>query len=204
MHITVLQSGGSIYTSNAYFITGTWNRIEDVNTLVDAGKDPLLLRSLDQARNGVGKRRLEQVVLTHSHYDHTELLGEIITLFQPAVYAFSDSLPGVTHLLQHGQQLRFGDREFEVLHTPGHSSDSACFYCPQEKILFSGDTPLVINSPEGSYEEAFLSALEYLCRLDIQAVYFGHGAPLQQGCNERLKLSLKNAVEGNRRRTASS
>lgn len=199
MHITVLQPGGSIYTSNAFFITGTWNRIEDVNTLIDTGKDPVLLRSLDQARNGVGKRRVEQVVLTHSHYDHIELLTEVIERFQPCVYAFSEGLPGVTQLLQHGQCLRFGDAEFEVLHTPGHSSDSACFYCAAEKVLFSGDTPLVINSAEGSYEDAFIAALENLCRLDVRAIYFGHGAPLLDGCNDRLRLSLSNVLGGIRR-----
>ena len=198
MHITSLQSGGRVYTSNAYFITGTWNRIEDINTLVDTGKDPQLLKSLDQARNGVGKRRLEQVVLTHSHYDHIELLPQIATLFSPVVFAFTEGLQGVTHILQDGQRLIFGDEEFEVLHTPGHSSDSACFYCPTDKVLFSGDTPLIINSPEGSYQEAFLCALERLCRLDIRSIYFGHGAPLLTGCNERLRLSLNTALAGKR------
>jgi len=39
--------------------------------------------------------------------------------------------------------LQVADRQFEEIHTPGHSSDSIYLYCPAEKVLFANDTPLI-------------------------------------------------------------
>ena len=78
---------------------------------------------------------------------------------------------------------------FEVIHTPGHSSDSICLYNQAEGVLFAGDSPLLITSPTGTYETGFLVALEKLCARDVRRIYFGHGAPLTEGCNQRLRES---------------
>ena len=44
MKIVNLTQGSAVYTSNAYLLTGTWNAIPDVNTLVDTGRDKKLSR----------------------------------------------------------------------------------------------------------------------------------------------------------------
>jgi glyoxylase-like metal-dependent hydrolase (beta-lactamase superfamily II) len=85
--------------------------------------------------------------------------------------------------------LKAGDRVFEVLHTPGHSSDSICLYCPEEGALFAGDTPLLVHSSDGTYEESFAAAFEKICARNVRAIYFGHGAPLLEDCNVRLRWS---------------
>ena len=82
-----------------------------------------------------------------------------------------------------------GDGYFETIHTPGHSSDSICLYNQAEGVLFAGDSPLLITSPTGTYEAGFLAALEKLCARDIRRIYFGHGAPLTERCNQRLRES---------------
>jgi len=193
MKIINLIHQSKVYTSNVYLITGTWNAIEDVNTLIDVGRDPAMIERLDSASTGVGKKRVEQVVLTHCHYDHASLLPTIQKLYNPTVYAASTSLEGVHQLLKGGERMRLGDRFFEVIAMPGHSNDSICLYCEEEKVLFAGDTPLIIRSKDTQYEEAFLNALAYLTTKDIECIYFGHGAPLVRDCREILKLSLKNA-----------
>jgi glyoxylase-like metal-dependent hydrolase (beta-lactamase superfamily II) len=94
-----------------------------------------------------------------------------------------------------------GDENFEVIHTPGHSSDSICLYNQTEGVLFAGDSPLMITSSTGTYEAGFLAALKKVCARDVRAIYFGHGAPLLAGCNTRLRRSLEIITESAKRRS---
>lgn len=192
MKIINLTEKSKLYTSNVYLVLGTWNALDDVNTLVDVGRDPSIIEKINYASTGVGKRKVDQVILTHNHYDHVSLLPQIREVFKPKVYAFSASLKGVDLHLKDGQILRLGDRMFEVIHTPGHSSDSICLYCEENGVLFAGDTPLIINSANGSYDKSFVQVLEKICSRDIKAIYPGHGPSLLDKCNERLHDSLEN------------
>lgn len=192
MKVNNLSENSKIYTSNVYLLTGDWNCIQDVNTLVDVGRDQTVIDAINRASTGVGKVKVEKVILTHNHYDHTSLLPQIKGLFKPQVYACSSSLEGVDTCVKGGEMIKVADRMSEIIHTPGHSSDSLCLYCAEDGILFAGDTPLVICSPGGSYEPGFIKALEYICKKDIKTIYFGHGSPLTQGCNEALQETLRN------------
>ncbi len=194
MKILNLAAKNGVYSCNVYLVLGSWNALRDVNTLVDVGRDPSLFERLDQASTGVGKKRVEQVILTHSHYDHAANLPQVRERYSPVVHAFSASLEGVDSLLENGERLRMGDGIFEVLHVPGHSYDSVCLYCPEEGVLFSGDTTLQIQSLGGSYEMGYILGLEKLCRRDIQAVYPGHGDPILRNYNEVLCHTLRNVL----------
>ena len=41
--------------------------------------------------------------------------------------------------LKDGDVLKIGDESLRVIHTPGHSEGSVCFFCPEMKIAFTGD-----------------------------------------------------------------
>lgn len=195
MKIINLTENNGVYTCNVYLVLGTWNGMQDVNTLVDVGRDPHVIERIESAATGVGKKRVEQVVLTHSHYDHAANLPLIRKAFHPIVCAFSSSLEGVDIILNGGESLQLGDRTFEVIHSPGHSHDSICLYCEQDRTLFAGDTTLIVQSVGGTYEEGYIYALEMLRRRNIQAIYFGHGQPLLENCNSILRNTLKNVKE---------
>src|ERR1700690_1372910 len=196
MRIVTLENSSQIYTSQVCLVLGDASRLEDVNTLVDAGQDPAILASIGHAPTGVGKWPVEQVVLTHGHSDHCALLPQVREAFHPRACAFLPNVFGVDRLLRDGGTIRMGDEDFEVLHTPGHSSDSICLYNQREGVLFAGDTPLLIASPEGTYEAGFLAALEKLCARDVRTIYFGHGPPLTERCNQRLRESQRMAAVG--------
>ncbi len=187
-----LTENSRVYTSNVYFITGTWNALDDINTLVDVGRDLSILEMIFDIPTGVGKKQVEKVVLTHNHYDHTSMLKNVKAVFSPRVYAWSRSLDGVDRVLKDGEMIKLGDRHFEVMHTPGHSSDSICLFCEEDGALFSGDTPVIVRSTGSTYEEDFIKAIERLCRRDVKSIYFGHGEPMLEGCSAALRRSLDN------------
>ena len=192
MKIIQILGKNNVYSSNVYMVMGDWKRIEDLNTLVDVGNDPSIIDVIGTMNGGVGKNKVEQIVLTHDHSDHTGILPLIKAAFHPKVYAFSQFMDGVDHILKHGDTIRMGDRNFEVLHTPGHSSDSVCLYNKETGDLFVGDTPVMIRSVNGAYENSFYQAMITLCRREIQTIYFGHGDPLVQNAQDMLRISLQN------------
>jgi glyoxylase-like metal-dependent hydrolase (beta-lactamase superfamily II) len=191
MKLIPIVGKNNVYTSNVYMVTGDWKRIEDQNTLVDVGNDPSIIEIIGKMNGGAGKKKVDQVVLTHSHYDHTNNLPLIKAAFHPIVYAFSPFMEGVDHILKNGDIIRMGDRDFEVFHAPGHSSDSICLYNKDDGDLFVGDVPVVIRSVNSSYENEFYEAMTKLCRRDVKTIYFGHGEPLVENALEVLRTSLQ-------------
>lgn len=49
-------------------------------------------------------------------------------------------LPPAGRYFETGDTLRVGRHELRVIHTPGHTPGGTCFYCEEEKVLFSGDS----------------------------------------------------------------
>jgi glyoxylase-like metal-dependent hydrolase (beta-lactamase superfamily II) len=191
MKIKLLNKKDRVYSSNAYLVLGAWSRLEDVNTLIDAGNDPSILDELEKIYTGVGKNKVDQVILTHNHFDHIGNLDLIKKRYGAKVYAFNgDSF--VDEKLQDGQMIRVGDQDFEVIHTPGHSSDSICLYCGQSEILFSGDTPLKIMTVGGGYSKEFTAALKRLAGKKIKTVYSGHDQPMKAKVQTMIETTLKN------------
>ena len=199
MQIRLLRTTGRIYTSNVYLILGDWKCLGDPNTLLDVGADPAVLDHLEEIDTGLGKPKVEQVVLTHSHSDHMALLPEVRARYQPAVCAFSPYLDGVDHVLVPGEHLRLGDRDFEVIHTPGHSTDSICLFNEAEGVLFAGDSPVLTRSNDSKHEAGFVNALREICQRDVRQIYFGHGEPVVEGVRGMLLESLANVREANDR-----
>jgi glyoxylase-like metal-dependent hydrolase (beta-lactamase superfamily II) len=193
MKVTRLEGHHNVYTCNVYLVTGSWRRIHDINTLIDVGSDPSILESIERINVGAGKKKIDQVVLTHSHSDHTAALGLIGQTYSPKVLAFSPFLKGVNHIVKDGESIRIGDRLFEIIHAPGHTEDSISLYCEEESVLFVGDSPVIIHAAGGTYEEGFVRSLEKLCRRRIETIYFGHGEPLFTDARTLLQRSLRNA-----------
>ncbi|MHB8646249.1 MAG: MBL fold metallo-hydrolase [Thermomicrobiales bacterium] len=66
------------------------------------------------------------------------LLGPLPTGFDPDIYMIRPA--NVTQLLNEGDVLDLGDRQFAVLHTPGHSPGGLCLWDAASGLLLSGDT----------------------------------------------------------------
>jgi len=89
-----------------------------------------------------------------------------------------------TKTLEDGEIVAVGPHEFQVIYTPGHSSDGLVLYNKNEKMLISSDTlwendiPVMTLRVEGSMALfQVLESLEKLESIDVKRVYPGHGKP---------------------------
>jgi glyoxylase-like metal-dependent hydrolase (beta-lactamase superfamily II) len=194
VRVTLLRGSSDAYTGNAYAVLGDHSRPEDVNTLVDTGTDGSILAELEALSTGIGHERVQQVLLTHAHFDHTGGLPTLRASY-PRLKAFAfDRLPGVDETLYDGRFLRVGDRDAKVLHTPGHSEDSVAIYVPEERALFSGDTQVDIKTAGGAYPRAFVRTLERLIALDVRVIYPGHGEPMRGELRAMMQRTLASVL----------
>ena len=194
MKVMCLNGNSLKYTCKSYLVLGSWNSLQDINTLVDVGTDASVISEIEKIGTGVGKRPVEQIVITHEHFDHAGGIKEMKSWCNAKIYAYK-KFHGVDEVLRDGQTLRIGDRRFEVIHMPGHSSDSICLYCKEEEILFSGDAPLRIMTVGGSYSPDFIDALEKLMRCNIKTIYPGHDKPIQGKAKDLIGTTLMNAKD---------
>jgi len=180
MKVIHLSGNERVYSCNSYLVGGNWNTLEDINALVDVETDGSIIADIKEINTGVGKKPVEQVVITHNHSDHGGGIREINARCIAKIHFYED-FEGVGDALKNGQVIRAGTRKFEVIHAPGHSSDSICLYCEEEKTLFSGDVPVRIMTAGGSYFLEFISAFENISRRSNHAIYRGHDPPILEG-----------------------
>jgi glyoxylase-like metal-dependent hydrolase (beta-lactamase superfamily II) len=56
-------------------------------------------------------------------------------------------VPVITHPVEHGDVLELADREWFVVHTPGHTSDHFCLHDPEHGTFLAGDHVLPTITP---------------------------------------------------------
>jgi len=99
-----------------------------------------------------------------------------------------------------GETVKAGDRELEVIHTPGHTAGHVCFYLAEERLLFSGDHLMrtITPNPElycppwrGNITglPQFLDSLRLLEAYDVHYAYPGHGRPIRK-VKKRIEMNL--------------
>jgi len=146
--------------------------------------------------------RMSHVLCTHGHFDHCFgndtlyeafglgpevhladefLISDIAAELQELIGMSYDHLtPPVSRWLSDGDVISCGTMTFEVIHTPGHTPGSVCFYSPESAVLFSGDTLFQMSIGRtdfaGSSSSAMMSSLHRLAQLPpTTVVYPGHG-----------------------------
>jgi glyoxylase-like metal-dependent hydrolase (beta-lactamase superfamily II) len=80
--------------------------------------------------------------------------------------------------LADGAKIDLGDREFTVLHLPGHTPASIGLFDEASGVLFSGDVVydgVLIDDCVGSDAAKYRDSMQRLIDLDVIVVHPGHG-----------------------------
>jgi glyoxylase-like metal-dependent hydrolase (beta-lactamase superfamily II) len=103
--------------------------------------------------------------------------------------------------LHGGEQIGTGGRDWEVVHTPGHSVGHICLWSPELGVVLSGDHLLPGVTPPVTFERGFdadplRSYLESLKRIEAlrpTLVLPGHGTPFGDPAR-RIEAILRNKM----------
>ena len=169
------------HPSNGYFLILKEQRVA---AFVDpAGRPDSIIAGL--RRSPV---RVDYLLVTHKHKDHSDALGEVRRAFPAAKVvihrldapALGDAVRGYVGI-NDGDTLPFGEGELRLIHTPGHTDGSSCFI--YKGNIFTGDT-LFAGSIGGIFGERFgyrdllAGATSKIFSLpDDVVVLPGHGPP---------------------------
>lgn len=142
--------------------------------------------------------KLTGVLASHYHSDHIggtmmgfelEGIAELLEKVQVPIHVQQDEAEFVTkttgvsaELVKHtsGDKVKVGEFDIELIHTPGHTPGSQCFFLEQENLVLSGDT-LFLNGcgrtdlPGGSAEQLYESINHKLAKIPDETTLFpGH------------------------------
>jgi len=147
------------------------------------------------------------ILLTHGHFDHVSGAAAVKKEFGAAICLHAadaalcrpdgrgrahqlgvsfEAFP-VDAYLKGGEHLAVGTLDFVVIHTPGHTRGSVCFYEKSHGLLFSGDTIFQggygrTDLPGGSTAQLFGSIQKNIFSLPRKTVlYPGHGETTSVG-----------------------
>lgn len=155
---------------------------------------------------------------THAHIDHVLGNSFVLNNFDVDYYLHKNDVtvlnsvqqyahmygftgyktsPEPTHLLEGGEDLKFGSIEFKVLFTPGHAPGHVVFYNQENKVVINGDVLFKgsfgrTDLPGGDMETLKKSIHEVMFKLPEETiVYSGHGPVTTIGEEKRTNYILQ-------------
>lgn len=143
--------------------------------VIDPGDDYYILKRYLMERDIVA------VLITHGHDDHIGAVSSIVEKHHVPVYSKENLNEG---------KYEFGPFHFEVIYTPGHTSDSVTYFFHEYNFLFSGDflfkhTVGRMDLETGSVDDMKYSLEKIYEYSDRIIVYPGHGDKTTLGEEKR-------------------
>lgn len=143
---------GNVVTSGKFELDGgSWDVDNNVWILGDSDEVVVIDAAHDaQAiRKAVGDRNVTAILCTHSHNDHVNAAPALSDALDAPILLHPDDrvVWDLTHpdrepdgQLEDGETFTIAGIDLQLIHTPGHSPGSVCFYAPDLGTVFTGDT----------------------------------------------------------------
>ena len=207
MRVTMIPAGE--FGSNCWLVI-------DENSFDAVILDPS--PEIDVIEEAIARRRvrLKYILLTHSHFDHMTSCDDLRDLTGAPLAVHAEDAEGVVNsyyncsrvfmnydqvyrpadiLLKEGDVLTFGAEKITLIHTPGHTKGSVCYFIGDS--MFSGDT--LFDGGIGRSDLPGSSPLELSASLNRiknisgdYKLYTGHGSNTTLEKQKRFNPYLNN------------
>lgn len=144
---------------------------------------------------------IQYVINTHRDRDHVEG-NAVIKAHTPATIAIHELEASAVHHVDvrfsDNDVVELGDRQFRVIHTPGHRPGSICLYDPRAQLVITGDTVCGTRTNLIRMDPTiYIASLQKLLTLEIQQLIMSHpfqplGKNVLQGteCYDMIRASI--------------
>jgi glyoxylase-like metal-dependent hydrolase (beta-lactamase superfamily II) len=127
---------------------------------------------------------VQLVLLTHHHPDHSAGARELAAMVGAPLAAIPHpNAPRLERKLADGDEIKLNDNTIEVMHTPGHCRDHACYVWRQRRAAFVGDLVagegfIVISPPDGNMAD-YIASLQHVRDANLAVLLPGHGPAVE-------------------------
>ena len=171
---------------------------DKLSILIDPGLNefvPALLQDLQN--DGIEPKDIDIIMNTHLHGDHSwgneafkqasgaeillhtiqKQLGDAATVEASKFFGVPTAQFTEDRVLTE-DHLSLGETEIEIIPSPGHSPESVCYYCRNQKVLICGD--VIFNQNTGRVDlpggdaDQLKQSIERLSKLDVEYLLPGH------------------------------
>lgn len=174
---------GDWYEENCYVVS-----YDNSCLIIDPGA------KLEKVLPLIEGKKVEGILLTHGHFDHTMYLEEYAKFFKVKIYGSEKVVETLKdkslnqskdlcikdidiNCLYGDGKIQVGEFDIEYFACPGHSPCCECYKIGD--LLFGGD--VLFNSGigrldlKGASKEDMISSLEKLSRVEFSTLFSGHG-----------------------------
>jgi glyoxylase-like metal-dependent hydrolase (beta-lactamase superfamily II) len=198
VRVTAPNAGPYTFTGTNTFLVG-----ESTVAVIDPGPDDAT--HLTALRQAIAGRKVEAIILTHTHKDHCSLAGRLKAetgaplwfegkhrlsrragLFERNVIASSSDWTLVPdRTLRDGEIVTVAGMEVAVIATPGHCANHLAFGIVGSPFVLSGDhvmgwSSTLVSVPDGSMGD-YLSSLDRIIASPFTHYLPAHGGPVVDG-----------------------
>ena len=151
------------------------NEHKNITSVIDPGESEPVLEFLNNKN-----WHLDEIINTHHHHDHVGGNKKLLDVYKSKLIAPSyenNRISNVNIPVSDNETHNIAGVLAKVIHTPGHTLGHVCFYMPEEKYLFSGDTLFYLGCGrvfEGTMDQMWLSLLKLRSLPEDTTVYCGH------------------------------